>query len=91
MLLKPSGFPLTLPLLLTETEIADEAGQSPFAIRPDATELEKDGRIGRAFRVGQQAFKLIEPLLGAKNCALVLPQLIKHSLPLTLDLAKLAF
>jgi len=91
MLLKPSCFLLVLPLLLTKTEITGKAAQAPPAIRPDATELKKDGGTGRAFRVRQQAFELIEPLLRAKNCSFLLPQLVNHPLPLTLELGKLPF
>jgi hypothetical protein len=91
MLLKPPGFPLPFPLLLAEAEIAREAGQSPLAVGPDATELKEYGGVGCARRIGQQAFKLIEPLLRAKNQTFLRPQLIGHPLPLTLELRKLAF
>ena len=90
MLLKPPGLALTLPLLLTKTEIAGETAQSPPAISPDTAELEKDGGVGCALRVGQQTLKLIEPLLCTKNCAILLAYLVLHPLPLPLELGELA-
>ena len=90
VLLKTCGLPSQFRILLTRTELSRQTGQTPPTVLPDTTQLEKDGRIRRTFRIGQQAFELFQALLPPERRTFLLAKLIGKTGPVALQAGEFA-